>query len=390
MPAGVERRERMKFADVTGQEGVKEMLRRGADEGRISHAQMFAGPDGRGTLALALAYVQYINCTDRRDGDSCGVCPSCVKMSGLVHPDVHFVFPTNSSKGGSQKLLSDSFLPQWREQVLETGGYFDERMWYARIGLDNQQGIIAKREADEIIRKLSFKAFEADYKAVLIWLPEKMGVEAANGLLKILEEPWDRTLFLLVSVTPQALLATVRSRVQDIAVPPVETEAAQRWLAERYGMDGRKAAGLARLAGGDMIELRRMAERPDGDAADEDFGHFASLMRFSYNDRHLELLGWAEQMASLGREAQKRFFRYAVSMLRESYMLSAGMGNISYLWGEEMEFCKKFAPFIGNGNIERLVEENRTALLHITQNGNAKIVFTHYALSVSKLIGPRR
>src|SRR5699024_5051206 len=198
------------------------------------------------------------------------------------------------------------------------------------------QGIIAKREADEIIRKLSFKAFEADYKAVLIWLPEKMGVEAANGLLKILEEPWDRTLFLLVSVTPQALLATVRSWVQDIAVPPVETEAAQRWLAERYGMDGRKAAGLARLAGGDMIELRRMAERPDGDAADEDFGHFASLMRFSYNDRHMELLGWAEQMSSLGREAQKRFFRYAVSMLRESYMLSAGMGNISYLWGEEI------------------------------------------------------
>ena len=164
------------------------MLRRSVGEGRVSHAQLFTGDSGRGTLPLALAYVQYINCTDRHDGDSCGRCPSCIKMAELVHPDVHFVFPTNTSRSGSQKPMSDAFLPQWREAVLTSGGYFDEQMWYGRIGLDNQQGLIAKREADEIIRKLSFKAFEAEYKAVVIWLPEKMGVEASNGLLKILEE----------------------------------------------------------------------------------------------------------------------------------------------------------------------------------------------------------
>lgn len=242
-----------------------------------------------------------------------GRCPSCIKMAELVHPDVHFVFPTNTSRSGSQKPMSDAFLPQWREAVLTTGGYFDEQMWYGRIGLDNQQGLIAKREADEIIRKLSFKAFEAEYKAVVIWLPEKMGVEASNGLLKILEEPWDKTLFLLVSVAPQMLLPTILSRVQEVGVPPVGADDMERWLAGTYGMETQKAAALARLAGGDMVELRKIAERPEGEASGEDFDNFASLMRFSYNDRHLELLGWAENMASLGREAQKRFFRYAVS-----------------------------------------------------------------------------
>lgn len=364
------------------------MLRRGVDEGRVSHAQLFAGECGYGTLPLALAYVQYLNCTDRRDGDSCGVCPSCVKMAGLVHPDLHFVLPTNAVKSGSQKPLGDTFLPQWRELVAETGGYFDERMWYDRIGLDNQQGVIAKREADEVIRKLSFKAFEAAYKTVLIWLPEKMGAEAANGLLKILEEPWERTLFLLVSVAPQQLLATIRSRVQEVTVPPVDADAAERWL-QAGGADARKAAGMARLCGGDLIALRRLTEQGGQEGADEDFDRFVSLMRFCYNDRHLDLFAWAEGVAAIGREAQKRFLRYAVAMLRESYMLSAGMENISYLWGAELDFCRKFAPFVGNDNIELLVEECQRALAHISQNGNAKLVFTHFALSVSKLIGRR-
>ena len=245
----------MRFADVIGQEEVKAMLRRSVGEGRVSHAQLFTGDSGRGTLPLALAYVQYINCTDRHDGDSCGRCPSCIKMAELVHPDVHFVFPTNTSRSGSQKPMSDAFLPQWREAVLTTGGYFDEQMWYGRIGLDNQQGLIAKREADEIIRKLSFKAFEAEYKAVVIWLPEKMGVEASNGLLKILEEPWDKTLFLLVSVAPQMLLPTILSRVQEVGVPPVGADDMERWLAGTYGMETQKAAALARLAGASCVSV---------------------------------------------------------------------------------------------------------------------------------------
>lgn len=379
----------MKFADIIGQQELKTMLRRSIDEGRVSHAQLFTGESGAGALPLALAYAQYLNCTDRHAGDSCGACASCVKMAGLVHPDLHFVLPTNSPKSGAQKPMSDSFLPKWREMVAQTEGYFDERIWYEKLGLENQQGLIAKREADEVIRKLSFKSFEAEYKVVLIWLPEKMGDEAANGLLKILEEPWDKTLFLLVSVTPQFLLPTILSRVQEVAVPRLHAEVLEEYLRVKNEMEPQQAKALARLAKGDLIELRRLTRVTDREGDSEDFENFANLMRYSYNDRHLELLNWAESIAASGRENQKRFLRYATAMLRESYMLSAGMENISYLWGEERAFCMKFAPYIGNHNIEQLVEENRIALLHVMQNGNAKIVFTHYALSVSKLIGRR-
>lgn len=377
----------MRFADIIGQDYIKKMLRRGVDSGRVSHAQMFSGESGAGSLALAIAYAQYLNCTSRSGGDSCGVCPSCRKYGELVHPDLHFVMPTNSAKSGSQKPLSDNFMPQWREIVAETGGYFDEQIWYDKIGLDNQQGLIAKRESDEVIRKLSFKAFEAEYKVVVIWLPEKMGAEAANGLLKILEEPWEKTIFLLVSVAPTMLLPTILSRVQEIPIPPIDAAVLESALVDGRGIERLKAAAVARLASGDAIEMEKVLKRTESGADDEYFDYFAQLMRYSYNDRHLELLDWADAMALLGRENQKRFFRYTADMLRESYMLTAGMENISYLWGGERDFCKKFAPYVNNGNIERLVEENKSALLHITQNGNAKIIFTHYALSVSKLIG---
>lgn len=377
----------MRFADIIGQDYIKEMLRRGADSGRVSHAQMFSGACGAGSLSLALAYAQYLNCTSRVEGDSCGVCPSCIKYGQLAHPDLHFVMPTNSTKSGSQKPLSDNFMPQWREIVADTGGYFDEQMWYDKIGLDNQQGLIAKREADEVIRKLSFKAFEAEYKVVVIWLPEKMGAEAANGLLKILEEPWEKTVFLLVSAAPTMLLPTILSRVQEIAVPPLDAAVIEQMLIGSRSMERHKAAAVARLASGDLIEMEDVIKRTESGADHEYFDYFAQLMRYSYNDRHLELLDWAENMALLGRENQKRFFLYTAGMLRESYMLTAGMENISYLWGGERDFCMKFAPYVNNGNIERLVEENKSALLHISQNGNAKIIFTHYALSVSKLIG---
>ena len=379
----------MRFADVIGQDYVKGVLRRSVDDERVGHAQMLAGRCGTGTLALALAYVQYLNCTDRHDGDSCGCCPACLKIQELVHPDVHFVFPTNSA--GAQKTLSDDFLPRWREALLDTGGYLDEQMWYARLGLDNKQGLIAKREADEIIRKLSFKPFEAKYKCVVLWLPEKMGTEAANGLLKILEEPWDNTLFLLVSQSPQQLLPTIISRVQTIDVPPIDAEIVEKWLADRGSNDTQKNAALARLSGGDLIEADRLTARDNDDVeSGDDFDNFVSLMRLCYGNRHLELFDWAENMAAQGREAQKRFLNYTASMLRASFMLTSGLNDLSYLWGRELEFCMKFAPYVHNLNIEELIDENRTALSHITQNGNAKLIFTHYALSVSKLIGRPR
>lgn len=374
----------MRFADVIGQDGVKRMMVRGADSGRISHAQLLAGCSGYGVLPLAVAYAQYLNCEHPSDGDSCGVCPSCVKMGQLAHPDLHFVFPVGSAKSGS-KTGSDFYLPQWRELFTSTGGYFDERMWYGAIDIANQQGIISRAEAEEVIKKLSFKSFEAKYKVVVVWMAERMRVEAANALLKILEEPWERTVFLLVSESPYRLLPTIVSRTQEIAVPAVGRGDTERFLSERHGLDGDRLGAVARIACGDLIEAGRLAAG-GVEGEDEYFESFTQLMRLSYNDRHMELLEWADNMAATGRESQKRFLSYAVRMLRESYMLHAGMGNITYLWGAELDFCRKFSPFIGNGNIERLVAEMELASAQIAQNGNARIIFSHFALTVSKMI----
>lgn len=176
----------MQFKDVIGQQEVKQRLVGSVDRGRISHAQLFTGDEGVGALPLAIAYAQYLNCPHRHDGDSCGVCPSCHQIGQLAHPDLHFVFPVNTPKGksSSEKPLSNQFMPLWRDQVASTGGYFNEQMWYETIAIDNKQGNISTFEADEIIRALSFKAFESEYKVVLIWLPERMNVQAANKLLK--------------------------------------------------------------------------------------------------------------------------------------------------------------------------------------------------------------
>lgn len=378
----------MRFEDIVGQSRLKSMLVRGVDQGRVSHAQLFAGISGGGALPLALAYAQYLNCTARTEGDSCGTCPSCLKISELVHPDLHFVFPVNSPKGsgGSTKPTSDHFLTQWRETVIGSGGYFDEQRWYEAINIDNQQGIITKNEAEEIIRKLSFKSFEAKYKIMLIWLPERMRSEAANSLLKILEEPWERTVFLLVSGSPERLLTTIISRTQEVAVPRIDTEHVECYMIEKYGIEASRAANIARLCSGDLIEAKRLLDAEQEQSAEENFNYFVQLMRLSYNDKHMELLEWAENVADLGREQQKRLLQNSIRLLRNSYMINAGMDEIAYLWGAELEFCKKFAPFIGNHNIEKLVSQIELTIAQIAQNGNPKIIFAHFALTVSKQI----
>ncbi len=379
----------MKFADIIGHGQLCRHFVRSIDSGRVSHAQMFTGLSGYGGLPLALAYAQYANCTDRRGGDSCGECPSCLKMSALAHPDLHFILPVNSaSKSGSQKPGSDYFLPQWRETVEANGGYFDEQAWYRAIEIENQQGIISRADADELVRKLSFKSFEGRFKTVIIWLPEKMRAEAANALLKILEEPWDGTLFLLVSEQPELLLPTILSRVQVTEIGRIDPEGVQGWL--MYGparADPALAEQASRLCGGDLIAARRMVEEGSSSGSGEHFELFKQLMRMSYGNKHMELIEWADAVASSGREEQKRLLSYCARMLRSSYMLSAGMEGVSYLWGEERDFCQKFAPFIGNHNIERLIGELTSASEQVARNGNPRMIFPHFALTVSKLIG---
>ncbi len=381
----------MLFSEIIGQQELKAHLVRGIDSGRVSHAQLFTGAAGTGALPLALAYVQYLNCRHRHDGKACGECPDCRQITALAHPDLHFVLPVNKQgKKSGEAVLSDDFLPLFRQAMADTGGYLSPQEWYDRLELGKTlKGVISAREADAVIRKLSFKSFEAEYKCVIVWLPEAMNDEAANKLLKILEEPWEKTLFLLVSEHPERLLPTILSRTQEVAVPRLQPAEIIAELERRGERDPERLRSLPRLCGGDWIELQRILRGGGEDVRHENFELFCSLMRLSYNDKHLELTDWAEEVAALSREQQRAMLRDAVRLLRESYMLHAGMGAISTLWGEEATFCARFAPFIDNDNIEPLVEEIERAAAQIAQNGNPTIVFTHFALTVSKMIKKR-
>ena len=374
----------MRFADIIGQQELKRHLAQSVDRGRISHAQLFTGAAGTGALPLAIAYAQYLNCPNRKDGDSCGVCPSCQQTAALAHPDLHFVFPVNKQgKKSGEVVLSAEFMPQWRECVASTAGYFTPQQWYDRLDLGKTlRGMISAKEADEIIRRLSFKSFEAEYKIMLIWLPETMNDEAANKILKILEEPWEKTIFLMVSERPDLLLSTIISRTQEVAVPRLTVED----LMPMVEGDEQQRRNTARLAAGDLIEMRRLTGGEEDAVRRESVDLFCRLMRLSYNDKHLELIDWADEVATLTREQQRSMLRHAARLLRESYMLHAGLGQISYLWGEEAAFCNKFAPFIGNQNIEFLIGEIEQAMRQVSQNGNPRIIFTHFALAVSKQI----
>ncbi|MBQ8775421.1 MAG: DNA polymerase III subunit [Alistipes sp.] len=377
----------MKFSDIIGHDDLKRRLRQQIDAGRVSHAQLFTGLAGYGTLPLALAYVQYLFCPNRHDGDSCGECPSCRQIEALAHPDLHFVFPVNKrEKKSGEVVVSDLFIEKWREIWHEKRGVFSAEEWYERLDLGKtMKGLITAKESEEIIRKLQFKSYSSEYKAMIIWLPEAMNQEAANKILKILEEPWEKTLFILVSERPELLLSTIISRTQEVSVPRIDVATLQE-VATAEGKSPAEALNMARLAGGSLLELGELMRGESDEMRHQCFELFTRLMRLSYNDKHLELFEWADDMTALTREGQRQFFLHSVRLLRESYMLHAGLGKISYLWGEEAQFCSKFAPYIGNQNIEALIAEIERAMLQIAQNGAPRIVFTHFALAVSKMI----
>ena len=219
----------MRFADIIGHDALKARLRAQIDAGRVSHAQLFTGDAGYGSLPLALAYVQYLFCPHRHDGDSCGECPSCQQIEALAHPDLHFVYPVNKrEKKAGEVVISDMFIDKWRAIWQRNSGIFSAEEWYSDLDLGKtMKGLISAKESEEIIRKLQFKSYSSEYKAMIIWLPEAMNQEAANKILKILEEPWEKTLFILVSEQPELLLQTITSRTQEVTVGRIDVATLQ-------------------------------------------------------------------------------------------------------------------------------------------------------------------
>ena len=374
----------MNFSQIPGQSEIKSKLIRSVQEERVSHAQLFAGPGGSGSMALALAYARYVSCENRSASDSCGTCKSCVKYQKMIHPDLHFVFPVIKGKKATDPV-SDNYIDEWREFVKKSP-FFTINAWFDSIEVGNAQGMIFASEASEIIRKLNLKTFESDFKIMIIWLPEKMHQATANKLLKMIEEPPDKTLFLLVSEEPDKVIPTILSRCQLVRIPAFSIGDIQKYISEKYGLTAEKAEGIARVANGNIIKARELCENED--SSRESLDYFRNLMRFAWKRDVISLIGWSEEIASTGREYQKTFISYSLRLLRENLMLSLDQkkNNLVFLAGEEASFSGNFHPFITNTNISPLNEEFNLAYSHVEANGNARIIFLDLALRVTRLI----
>ncbi len=370
------------FKDVIGQEALKEKLRREVDEGHIPHAQLFCGPSGVGKLALALAYARYLCCTNRSDGEACGHCQSCKQWDQLMHPDVHFMFPIVSSEKKKKTICAD-YLTEWRE-LLTNSPYFSYNQWLEAIDAENSQALIYGKESDEITKTLSLKPVQGDFKITIIWLPEKMNETCANKMLKLLEEPPERTIFLLCSEEPERMLSTILSRAQRINLPRLTEIEIAKALQNKYGIEPRDSENLAHLANGSFVKaLDQIHLNEDNDRYLE---LFISLMRLAYARRIREMKAWSEEVASLGREKQKELLTYCQRMIRESFMANFHQKQMSYMNLEEQNFTSRFAPFVNEGNAMGIMQELSEAQIHIEQNVNAKMVFFDLALKMIVLL----
>lgn len=372
----------MYFKDIIGQETVKQRLRLEVHEGRVPHAQLFAGPEGTGALPLAIAYARFLLCTRRGEEDACGTCPSCVKLNKLAHPDLHFVFPVVKRKGGGD-TVSDDYIREWRELAISTP-YFGMNHWLDAMGAENQQAQIFVKESDELVRKLSLKSSEGGYKVVIIWLPEKMKVECANKLLKLLEEPPAQTVFLLVSEEPDRILPTILSRTQRINVPRLEDAEIAGALKVRFGLQDTDAAETARLAEGSYLQALEIIHLSEDTQLF--FGLFVSLMRLAYQRKVKEMREWSDTVAAMGRERQKDFLTYCQRMVRESFVSNFHRKEMNYMNREEENFTIRFAPFINERNVMGITDELAEAQTHIEQNVNPRMVFFDFALKMIVLL----
>ncbi|MCI6118779.1 MAG: AAA family ATPase [Prevotella sp.] len=376
----------MRKSEVIGQEEAWARLTQMAREDRLPHAMMLCGPQGAGKMALAMAFANYLLCRNHTpDDEACEACPQCKMLARWEHPDLHFTFPTIKlpSMGSDHKPVSDDFARQWHEMVKESP-YFSMDQWMNAIGAENQQAIITAGESDDLVRKLSLKSSQGGCKVSIIWLPERMNIECANKLLKLIEEPPQGTVFIMVSEEPDKLLETIRSRTQRIDIKRISTESISRQLKERYGLGDELANRMARLANGSWLKAVRELEK---DSENTEFlADYQQLMRLAYMRNIHDLKPWSERIAGYGREKQKRFMDYFIRLTRENFMYNFANPDLNYMSEEEEAFANKFARFINEANIIPISEMADKVQRDIKQNANAKIVFFDLALQMIMLL----
>ncbi|MBE9518442.1 MAG: DNA polymerase III subunit delta [Bacteroidetes bacterium] len=373
----------MLFKEIIGQQEVKDKLLRLVRDDRTPHAMMLFGPEGSGKLALAVALTQYLACNNRQEADSCGVCPSCIKFGKLVHPDLHFVVPVLKTGSMTAPPISDDYAVAWREALL-ADFYLTESQWYEALGAENKQGIINVKESENIIRKLAFKPYESDYRMVVIWLPEKMNQSAANKLLKLIEEPPEKTLILMVSEYTNKILPTILSRTQLFHVPPISEADLREGLMKLGQADQQLLEDAVLRANGNMGTALQTLRQDDVER--QHFELFTEVMRLCYARDIIQINGWVERVAGMGRERQKQLIDYSLRLLRENFILHMEHDTLNYMSAKESDFSRKFSPFIHEGNVHALAEAFTLAGNHIEANGNPRIILMDLSIGVIRLL----
>lgn len=376
----------MFFRDIIGQEEWKERLTETARKGIIPHARLFCGAEGYGGFQLAMAYARYLNCTARDATDACGKCPSCLKYNELAHPDLHFVFPVVSNKS-TKKEVCDDYLPEWRAFLKTQTArhtYFNIDTWLTRIDAENKQAIIYAAESDRILRKMNLRIYEADYRILFVWMPERMHTACANKLLKIIEEPHANTVILMITDRRDAILGTILSRSQVIEVRPVTAAALSRALTATWHLSPDDAAHVAHLAGGNYFRATELLSLENDNAYFLEC--FKTVMRNGWTRDVAAMKRFSEEIVALGRERQKNFLAFCQRQIRENFLKCLGEPALNHMNSEEADFARNFSPYVNERNIVDLMQELSLAESHIARNVNSKMVFFDLSMRIIVLI----
>ena len=378
----------MDFSEIIGNQHLKSHLLKTVENGRIPHAQLFSGINGSGLLPMAIAYATVLLCEQyERDSPEYLACAS--KITKLTHPDLHFVYPVNTSGDVKKNAVSDNYAEAWRNFVLNNpyGSLFE---WLQSIGIEKKQGNISKFEAEEISKKLSLKAFEGGYKVMIIWMADNMNTDCANKILKLVEEPTEKTILLFLTEKEEKIITTIRSRCQKLQFPLLSEDAIASYLISNKKIEETTARQTAKRAQGDYNKALQLLEHSGEDEIFETW--FVSWVRTAFRAKGNknavnQLLEWSNTLAGQGRETQKKFIAYCIEVFRQALLKNYQADNLLYFVANDPKFSfDKFAPFIHQNNIFEIITSLEDASYHIVRNGNSKIIFTDLSIKLTRLI----
>jgi DNA polymerase III subunit delta' len=377
----------MYFKDVVGQEDIKKKLINNIKNNRVSHAQLFLGPEGNGKLALAIAYARYLACKNPGPEDACGECPSCLKYNKFAHPDLNFFYPIASKTVNGTPLISKDFARQWIS-FLQKSPYLSLNDWYKDIDIENKQGIINARDCTEIVKVLGYKSYESDFKVVIIWMIERLYHAAAPKLLKILEEPPEKTLFLLVSENQDLILNTILSRTQIVKIPRLRDDEVREGLITRYNCDPAQADQIAFLADGNFYQALNMMESDEILENNTDF--LREWLRVCYKFDTKEILAYVDNLSKMGRERQKTLLSFALEVFRQCNLLNYHASDLVKIHPDSRDFINKFATILTPRVAVNMTEEFSKAIYHVERNANPKILFTDLSLKSHRIMKAKK